>query len=277
MDRRAPPEVRAERHRLLGDARRLAIVEALEEGPRQVPELARILGIHPTTVRAHLERLLEAGVLEQEPGTPTGRGRPSKRYRLRQPLLAGDPEVRLFVGSLVSLLHDAYGEQATATAETEGARRGQQLGRPFRHPSLEQAVREVVKTLNRLSFDPSPPNRRNDTVGVDIHHCPFNVDPYDANGAIVCAFHQGLVRGLAEATSGQEVEVRLLPFVAPDLCRVELSFAKAPPRRRKTKATPDAPTDSNPGAPTDGNPGATSPATVTEPLPPPSSSSIAVA
>jgi predicted ArsR family transcriptional regulator len=227
MDRRLPRGIRAQRHFLLGDARRLAIVEALEEGPRQVPELARLLGVHPTTVRAHLERLLKAGVLEEEAGVPSGRGRPSKRYRLRQPLLGGEPEVRLFVGSLVSLLRNAYGERAAATAEEEGARKGRELGRSFRHPSFEQAVQEVVDTLKRLSFAPAPPTRRDNVVSVDVHHCPFSVDPADPDGAIVCAFHKGLVRGLAEVASGEEVAVRLLPFVAPSLCRVELSLGKA--------------------------------------------------
>jgi predicted ArsR family transcriptional regulator len=239
MDRRLHG-VRAERHRLLGDARRLAIVEALEEGPRQVPELARLLGVHPTTVRAHLERLLEAGVLEEEAGVPAGRGRPSKRYRLRQPLLGGDPEVRLFVGSLVSLLREAYGERAATTAEEEGARKGRELGRSFRHPSFEQAVQEVVDTLNRLSFAPAPPTRREGVVAVDVHHCPFSVDPHDPNGAIVCAFHEGLIRGLAEVASGEAVAVRLLPFVAPGSCRVELTQPKGgKPRRKKAKAQPE--------------------------------------
>lgn len=224
--------VRAQRHRLLGDARRLAIVEALEEAPRQVPELARLLGIHPTTVRAHLERLLEAGVLEVEAGVPAGRGRPSKRYRLRQPLIGGDPEVRLFVGSLVSLLRRAYGERAAAAAEEEGARKGREIGRSFRHPSMEQAVREVVDTLTKLSFAPDPPTRREDAVSVDVRHCPFSVDPDDPDGAIVCGFHEGLIRGLAERASGEEVGVRLLPFIGPGLCRVELSPKGKPATRR---------------------------------------------
>lgn len=220
--------MRAERHRLLGDARRLAIIEALGEGPRQIPELARLLGVHPTTVRAHLERLLAAGVLEEEPGVPAGRGRPSKHYRLRQPLLAGDPEVRLFVSSLVSLLRGAYGDGVVPAAEDEGNRRGRELGRSFRHPSFEQAIREVVKTLNRLSFDPAPPVRCQGGIAVDVRHCPYGIDPNDPDGAVVCAFHRGLVRGLAEVTSGEEVRVRLLPFVAPGVCRVELSVKARP-------------------------------------------------
>lgn len=232
--------MRAERHRLLGDASRLAIVEALEEGPRQVGELARILGVHSTTVRAHLERLLEAGVLEEEQGTPSGRGRPSKRYRLRQPLLGGDPELRLFVGSLVSLLRDAYGDEAPKNAEAEGARRGRQMAGSFRHPSFEQAVHEVVDTLERLSFAPTSPVQQEDVVTVDVRHCPFNVDPLDPDSAIVCAFHEGLVKGIADAASAEEVDVRLRPFVRPGVCRVELSHPtkeSAKPQRRKRNPT----------------------------------------
>ena len=62
MDRHVSRGIRAERHRLLGNPHRLAIVEALEEAPREISELARLLGVHPTTVRDHLGKLLEAGV-----------------------------------------------------------------------------------------------------------------------------------------------------------------------------------------------------------------------
>lgn len=224
MDSPALQGVRAQRYRLLADARRLAIVEALGEGPRQVPELARLLGIHTTTVRAHLDKLLEAGMLEEEAGLPAGRGRPSKRYRLRQPLLASDPEVRLFVGSLVSLLRRISGDGAAAAAEDEGARRGRDLGHSFRHPSVEQTMREVFELLERLSFAPAPPVRRQDGVVVDVRHCPLHIDPFDPDGAVVCAFHKGLIRGLAEVSSGEKVAVRLMPFITPGVCRVELAF-----------------------------------------------------
>ena len=222
MDKRLPHGVRAQRYRLLAEPRRLAIVEALGEGPRQIPELARLLGVHPTTVRAHIEKLLGAGVLEEEAGIPAGRGRPSKRYRLRHPLLGGDPEVRLVVGSMVSLVRTAYGDRAVEAAVEEGARKGRELARPFRHPSLEQTAREVVELFERLSFDPTPPVRRKNLLAVDLQQCPFRIDPSDPDGVLVCAFHEGLVRGLAEVTSGGTVGVRVLPFIAPGICRVEL-------------------------------------------------------
>jgi predicted ArsR family transcriptional regulator len=103
------------------------------------------------------------------------------------------------------------------------------MARAYRHPSFEQAVREVVETLTNLSFAPATPVRRSGTVGVDVHHCPFSVDPKDPDGAVVCGFHQGLIRGLAETASGQDIGVRLRPFIAPGLCRVELSTPKKRP------------------------------------------------
>ena len=248
MDPRIPRGTRAERHRLLGNPHRLAIVEALEEAPREITELARLLGLHATTVRDHLEKLVEAGLVEVESGVPTGRGRPSKRYKLRFPLIGKDSELRLFIGSLISLLRAAYGEEASAAAEEEGARRGRELGRSFRHPSLEQVVRVVSETLEHLSFAPDPPTRCGRGMAIDVRHCPFNVDPGDPDGPLVCAFHEGLVRGIAEATSDEPVRIRLQPFVDPARCRIELSYEGTAPVNgtrpragRKTRRAAGAP------------------------------------
>jgi predicted ArsR family transcriptional regulator len=238
MDRRLPRGVRAQRHHLLADDSRLAIVEALSEGPRGIPELSRLVGLHRTTVFGHLEKLLAAGVVVEDPAVPGGRGRPSKRYRLRIPILGGDAETRLFVGSLVGLLRKAYGREATAAAEEEGMQRGRELGRAFQHPSLEQTAREVVDTLEHLCFAPTQPVRRNQTLAVDLENCPFRVDPNDPDGPIVCAFHEGIVRGLAEVASGDDVAVRVVPFSGPGLCRVELSSKSAKPGAKSEKAPP---------------------------------------
>jgi predicted ArsR family transcriptional regulator len=212
-------------------------VEALSEGPRGIPELSRLVGLHRTTVQGHLDKLLAAGVVVEDPGVPGGRGRPSKRYRLKIPILGGDPENRLFVGSLVALLRKAYGRGATAAAEEEGMQRGRELGQSFRHPSLEQTAREVVDTLEHLSFAPTRPVQRKETVAFDLQHCPFRVDPDDPDGPIVCAFHEGIVRGVAEIASGEDVAVRVVPFSGPGLCRVELGPKQAGTTRGGRRTT----------------------------------------
>ena len=239
MDRRKLRATRAQHHHLLGDPSRLAIVEALEEGPREIPELGRMIGIHRTTVQGHLNKLMAAGLVDEEAGVRGGRGRPSKRYRLRIPLLGGEPEMRMFVSSLVGLIRKAYSGEVIAVSEDAGRDRGRSLARPLHHPSLEQTAREVGETLEHLSFAPAPTTRCNGALTIDLHHCPFRVDPDDPDGPIVCAFHEGLVRGMAEVASGEDVAVRVVPFSAPGLCRVELSDKPAPVTvARKRRAAP---------------------------------------
>jgi predicted ArsR family transcriptional regulator len=122
---------------------------------------------------------------------------------------------------MVSLVRAAYGDEAPAAAEEQGAKKGRELGRPFQHPSPEQTAREVADTLERLSFAPGPVLRRKNVLSMDLAHCPFRIDPTDPDGALVCAFHEGLIRGMAE-TSGGGVFVRVRPFAQPGVCRVEL-------------------------------------------------------
>ncbi|MDO5701395.1 MAG: helix-turn-helix domain-containing protein [Bowdeniella nasicola] len=51
-------------------------------GDVTIAELARILGGHPNTTRAHLDALTEAGLLERRTAPAHGRGRPHHLYRL---------------------------------------------------------------------------------------------------------------------------------------------------------------------------------------------------
>ena len=77
-------------------------------------------------------------------------------------------------------------------------------------------------------------------MAFDLQNCPFRVDPNDPDGPIVCAFHEGIVRGVAEMASGEDVAVRVVPFNAPGLCRVELGPTSAKPTRggrRNTSVT----------------------------------------
>ena len=48
----------AERHRLLSDPTRLAVLEALRSGERTIPELVEVTGMHRNTVRNHVQKVL---------------------------------------------------------------------------------------------------------------------------------------------------------------------------------------------------------------------------
>lgn len=218
---------RAARHRLLGDPTRLVIVEALAAGPRLMSELVQLAGVHRNTLRAHLARLEAAGIVERERMQPVGPGRPADRYLLRRALTPAGTEQRLLVQSLVRLVARAYDDDAAAVAEREGERIGDQLSVQGGASSLRGALEEVTAILRDLAFAPELTDERGVT-SITLHSCPFAVSPDDPRGGIVCAFHLGLIRGAlrAAAASGQP-HVRLLPHVAPSLCRAEVRFAEA--------------------------------------------------
>jgi hypothetical protein len=127
----------------------------------------------------------------------------------------------MFFGGLVALLRKAYGEGAVAATEEEGARTGRGLGRSLGHSSIEHTAEQVLDVLERLSFASGSPIRDTEGLYVDLRHGAFRVDPNDPDGVLVCAFHAGLVRGVAEVSSGDDVAVRVLPNIRPGVCRVE--------------------------------------------------------
>jgi predicted ArsR family transcriptional regulator len=212
----------AERHRLLGDPTRLAVLDALRTGERTIPDLVEVTGMHRNTVRNHVLRLEEAGLVESRPGPPGSRGRPALRYRLRDPQTITDGPV--FVQGLVSLLRQTQGVKAPQLAEAEGERVGRGLRRGAGAPATPaQAVRQVAQALERLAFEPTV-HRQGGAYSLDLHHCPFWGTPIERDGDIICSFHLGLIRGIVQSPSANPVGVRLTPLVERDLCRTEVEF-----------------------------------------------------
>ena len=52
--------------------------------------------------------------------------------------------------------------------------------------------------------------------------------PEEPGAPVVCAFHLGLVRGVAEESAGRLGRIRMLPFVESGRCRAEIGV----PHRR---------------------------------------------
>src|ERR671932_2039992 len=68
----------------LGDNTRYAIYLELarSQSPRSTADIAEILGLHPNTVRPHLERMRDVGLLEVEVDSRGSVGRPQHLYTL---------------------------------------------------------------------------------------------------------------------------------------------------------------------------------------------------
>ena len=138
----------------LGDETRFSMYRELASSthPLSAHDLADQLGIHANTVRLHLERLREAGLVDVEAVHRGTVGRPQHVYALAPgaPGLGFDPPSYTLLAGLLGALAERMGADADEAAEI-GRRWGVEAGRRTRSRSCAKAL---VSELERLGFDP---------------------------------------------------------------------------------------------------------------------------
>ncbi|MBM3675922.1 MAG: helix-turn-helix transcriptional regulator, partial [Actinobacteria bacterium] len=92
----------------LGDETRFELYRRLAASPRPlaVSALAEACGLHPNTVRVHLDRMREAGLVEVETVHRGTVGRPGHRYFVASgsPALASEPGAHVMLAGLLAAL-----------------------------------------------------------------------------------------------------------------------------------------------------------------------------
>jgi predicted ArsR family transcriptional regulator len=221
------------RHRALGSASRAAILRLIRAGQAGLTaaDVVERTGLHPSTVRVHLERLVETGLLVRARAGGGMPGRPAWRYRAAAAEPAPAP-YRPLAAALLDHLATAGGGPAAAVAA------GQAWGRRLA-ATAEPAgpVDAVVGVLRQLGFDPQhagdpapTDDRRGPGAGgaeVHLHACPF-LELVGEQPDVMCALHAGMIRGVLQAAGAADAEARLEPFAAPTACVVRLHMP-APP------------------------------------------------
>jgi predicted ArsR family transcriptional regulator len=201
------------------EPRRLQVLAVLRDAPEglDISELAGRLELHPNTIRWHLGRLADDGLVSS---SPVHRGHPG-RPRIVYEATSGAPEpvesYRFLAEVLASAL--AGSTEGEILAEQTGRAWGQYLvdrPPPASYVSHDEAVDRIVGLLAGHGF---APERRGDVI--EMHRCPFH-DLVETYGEIVCGLHRGLLSGALE-TLGSEVALdHLDPYPAPGLCRAHL-------------------------------------------------------
>jgi predicted ArsR family transcriptional regulator len=218
----------------MGEGRRqriLALVRASADG-LGVAAIAGELGVHPNTVRFHLDALVDAGRIEHAPGAVDGPGRPALVYRaVRTMDRNGRSNYQLLATVLTSYLASAspdpvgdaieLGRRWGPTLVEVPRQRAQRSPRGVRAATKTEAVRTALAVLDDLGFEPEPDQGAR-TTQLRLRHCPF-LDLVDAHAEVICALHLGLIQGMMTASHGPVTADRLEPFVEPDLCVAHLA------------------------------------------------------
>jgi predicted ArsR family transcriptional regulator len=217
--------------RVLGDNTRYAIYLELARSPRPLvtSEIAETLGLHPNTVRPHLERMREVGLLDVTTDARGEVGRPQHRYSLapEAPSLGLEPPTMPMLARMVLAMARRLGAgpaDALAVGEAEGAARAAQ------YDDAPSALEALVADLDRLGFDPlvtavdesddDDPDTPVSAV-VAFANCPF-ADLAREHPDLICAVHRGLVTGFV-AHMGDADVTEFCSLAARTPCQVAVT------------------------------------------------------
>jgi predicted ArsR family transcriptional regulator len=204
----------------LGDETRFSMYRELASStyPLSAHDLAERLGIHANTVRLHLERLREAGLVDVEAVHRGTVGRPQHVYALASgaPGLGFDPPSYTLLAGLLGALAERMGADAEEAAAI-GRSWGVEAGRRTRSRSCAKAL---LSELERLGFDPIAADEP-DGVSVAFLHCPFR-ELAEAYPELVCNLHRGICEGVVDHVGGGRVE-EFATLYDHDPCRVTVA------------------------------------------------------
>jgi predicted ArsR family transcriptional regulator len=164
-------------------------------------ELQDRTGLHPNTLRGHLDAIVAGGNASRIATRSGGRGRPAWSY------LAREPEYAALAMALASGLDrgpathpdsgsDASdGESQARTLDPAAVRGGRAWGEQLRSQlgAVEDGRERVLLALAHTGFAPEASGDR-----VTLHACPI-LEAARSHPAVVCAVHLGLVEGVLGA------------------------------------------------------------------------------
>ncbi|HEX7521036.1 MAG TPA: helix-turn-helix domain-containing protein [Acidimicrobiia bacterium] len=200
----------------LGDETRYAMYRELagSTAALSAQDLADRLGLHANTVRLHVERLREAGLVDVEAVHRGTVGRPQHLYFLAAgaPGLGFDPPAHALLAGLLAAMAERIGAQADDAADT-GYAWGAEAGRRTRSRSC---LRALENELTKLGFEPAtepsqPGPEPTAAAGagggarIEFLHCPFR-ELAEAYPELVCHLHRGLCEGVVDQVGGGTVE-----------------------------------------------------------------------
>ena len=203
--RRQDPGAELDLLKALGDNTRYAIYLELarSSAPKTTAEVSDALGLHPNTVRPHLERMRDVGLLSLDTGGRGGVGRPQHRYAVAPdaPSLGLEPSPW---PTLARILLGAVTDGGLSSEDVREAAAAQGRDDARRHwTGHADTVGALAREQSRLGFDPESVTEQGCTT-MAFAHCPFR-ELAEERPEVICSLHGGMVEGFVDELGGLRV------------------------------------------------------------------------
>ena len=236
--------VQAPSRRRSGEEIRSAILDYLHTAVERTgtgltaQQIGSAFGIHSTTARFHLERLVEHGEAVRQrkdsAGQSTGRGRPAVIY---SPTSVNQAREDL-ISSLCTALETACPD--TRSRNRAALRAGMDWGRTLAGQSGGNAEKDMPSSITETLLDAltalgfAPVRAQPNASSLYLTSCPF-LDSVSSH-PIICTIHLGMVQGLVDGrskkASDKKASVSLKPLSSPKGCFLKAAEADSRSKRR---------------------------------------------
>ena len=179
----APKDEATELLESVASAPRRAVLDLVSRMPSSVPEIARRVGLEPISVRFHLKKMLEAGLIE-EVKQRGGVGRPRSLYRASKKRfeVAFPPRSYMQLADLLlrALTASSGHDQVARDVRKAGKKLGSELGRDLRMRtgisrwdgvSLKKHLVEGL--LEDFGTQPETVRFSKKSIQYRVNNCPF--------------------------------------------------------------------------------------------------------
>lgn len=197
--------------RTLSSLSRVRILHVLQNTTNiSIDELCERSGLHPNTVREHINRLIDDGFVLSRLEPRSRRGRPRVLYNAAR----GDEGADTVQGMKVRAAHERSEVARKVFAD---------LPRATDAPAVMRQLDALDDHLDQVGFEPviDQANRL-----VELNECPFR-EMVAQNPRVVCAVHLGLIQMVMAQADGPATATEIRPFVQPEQCHVMLNLGHA--------------------------------------------------
>jgi predicted ArsR family transcriptional regulator len=186
-----------------------------------VRELSVRLSLHPNTLRPHLRRLEEAGLVSAAASKGSSVGRPHTLYAALELEDREGRDHRLLADILAALVTGARArERAVSIARDWGEYLvGRSVPKPGARKRAGPNLAQLQEALAEAGFDPRFRRRSSRTVEISLRDCPFR-DMLDDHRDLVCGIHRGLLEGMLSGSRPTLSLTEFEPLGEHEVCRL---------------------------------------------------------